>query len=390
MVRALSVMFIALCAAAFFTALPCAARTLTRAEQAELVEIESNLVDCVIPEMLRNSAVRLERIPDQRSVALLEQVLKNCNELEKSISAGPGQYDVQRARAQAVYALVRLSRQFPNAMSLVERNFVIDRGVGIAMAAAKHNALYGLMERALADCFERDGKKDAELTENSELEMDYPGVLFAVKSRGIEKDPLVSAVTMKNVMESVEILEKSKSELALPVLDRIINQEHGYLWEKPAYRAIANLGLPSRRMYDTLKFYLQRARAREKDECTWDLDKTDSVQFSISSISAEAYLVLALWRVQGAPVSMRTADITPSLESTSFTARAAAIDALASSPASQRALSKAAQSRDQATRRFVAVRLANETNANARAVLTFLAKDKDATVAGQAKKALGQ
>ena len=347
---------------------------LTPAMHAELAEIRSNITESTYPEILRNSARRLGAIKADECIDLLSLILDKCDEFERTVSSNAGRDDAMQGRAYAMYALIQLAEYSPRVHSVIADHFVIDRGIGQAMLVAHYPDLFSLLERQLQVLFDKYPGTASDEESAADLVSQFPAVRFTLASHPEDARQLVSAEFYRQMLDCAEILEHSRASDALPVCLKLLQHGAAYLWEKQTYRAILNLALPPHRRYDALRDQLQHVRNREHDDCTWDLTRPGSLFFSINAISAEAYLVIAIWYAPGIPFEQKTALIAPSLDSSSFTARAAATDVLASSPASTKTLAKLLQSTDPSTKRFLAVRLAGETNAYARVLISHLAQ----------------
>lgn len=353
---------------------------------------------------LRQYAVRLGDLPDARSVEALGAVLRRCDELDSGTVASVNPKSVDLARAYAMHALVKLRNHSRTADTLIREYFRSTPGVCIALVKSRYAPVYELIE---AEITRRLRELPSDLAVR-DLEPLTPLLQFAVRARpdffrdadessaarsrrdewptaaeslhATSRRAVVDAMSMTAV-----ILDHTRAPQALRPLEQLLQHRYAFLWDKPVYRAMYNLRLPASQRAAALRRALRAARNRDRDECVWDWHQPSSIVFSIDTISSEAMLVLTLWRLPG-NLNVKLADVQPSLESSSFTARAAAIDCLASDAGASKALGPALRARDVNTRRFLAYRLAMETNATARAILQRLARDPDQTVTALARQ----
>jgi len=342
-----------------------------------------------VPGYLRSAASKLGRIHHPDSVAALNAILERCAEIDEMSSRTTAGKQTDIARAYAMYSLARLSPEFSECHRIIEDHFAINRPVCIALARSKYQPLFKLFSDELVRLFSLYPStcKSPELA--ATLATSHPGVAFLMNSRSDGGTDVVDEEFLNAMLDAAVILESTRSRKAFPVCKQMLRHDGSYLWEKLVYRAIARLRVGPMQRYDFLRKRLRLARSKENDKCKWDWTNQDSIVFSIRNTSAEAFLLLTMWHM---PVSMKmkVADVLPSLESTSFTARAAAIDRMATTPQTTRKLARALQSKDVDTRRFLAVRLSAETNGVAAAMLRKLAEDGDEGVALEATKALGR
>ena len=349
-----------------------------------LDELRANVQNAYTPEVLRGIAFELSQRPEADSVPLLEAILERCNAFEQGEFGRVNPGSVNVTRAYALYALCILARTQPGANHLIEENFRITRPIGLAMLKARYPKLLALIQRAVDSMSGMSRPSDA-----GGATADLPGVAFVQQWYDGGRAPQPDAEMIATMRDAAVVLEWSRSRNALPILIKMVAHPAAPYWRKRAYRAIADLNTQDSTRFGVLRDQLQRVRGDEPDACRWDLAHPESIRFSIDTISAEAFLVLALWRLD-VPLRNKAAVTLPSLTSGSFTARAAAIDRLASTPQSAQLLARVVDYNDDATRQFLAVRLGFETNAASRAVLQKLTQDKTPSVAAAARKALEQ
>jgi len=367
--------------------------------------------EALSPDELRRSAVRLGELPDTRSVAALGAVLRRCDMLEDGSIATVNPKSIEIARAYAMHALVKLRAHDRAADTVIREHFRISPAVCIALVKSKYAPVYELMEAEIA----KQLRTLPDELSVQELEPLTPMLQCAVRARpdffrGAQEEPGerlgntasmpgrprppdddddgVRGTSQRHIVDTMitaaVILDHTRAPQALRPLEQLLQHRYAFVWDKPVYRAISNLRIPAGQRTSALRRALRRARNRDRDGCAWDWSQPSSIVFSIDDISSEAMLVLTLWRLPGS-LAAKLTDVRPSLQSSSFTARAAAIDCLASDAVASKALAPVLQARDVNTRRFMAFRLAMETNTTARALLQRLARDPDPGVAAEAR-----
>jgi|GEM_PF-2541877 len=368
--------------------------------------------EALSPDELRRLAVRLGELPDARSVAGLGVVLRRCDMLEEGAIAAVNPKSIEIARAYAMNALVRLRAHDRAADTLIREHFRITPAVCIALVKSRYAPVYELMEAEIA----KQLRNLPDEVSVEELEPLTPMLQFAVRARpdffrdGPEEsgEPRGSTISIpsrprprdndddelhvasprrivETMMTAAVILDHTRAPQALRPLEQMLQHRYAFIWDKPVYRAIYNLRIPAGQRASALRRALRSVRNRDRDDCVWDWNQPSSIVFSIDDISSEAMLVLTLWRVPGS-LTAKLTDVRPSLQSSSFTARAAAIDCLASDAVASKALAPVLQARDVNTRRFLAFRLAMETNTTAHALLQRLARDPHPSVADAARR----
>jgi hypothetical protein len=348
-----------------------------------LAEIHTNIILTYIPESLKGMAHQLGRIRHRDSLKALEDLLRKCDEIEKQNPRYEVVEAVNVARAYAMFSLARLSKQFPAARRIIHDYFRISRPTGIAIIKSRYPDMLKLIIAEIDRLYTEYPSVTRDRQTVNEIRSRYAGVGFIMDARFREEPEAVEEELLDAMFATAVVIEQSRSGKALPVCRRLLSHEGAFYWEKLVYRAVANLAVHPARRYEFLRQRLQYARNKARDECTWDLSNPDSILFSIKNISSEAFLLLSMWRM---PYSLqqKISDTVPALKSRSFTARAAAIDCLATTPASTRQLKSVLYDKDPNTRRFLAIRLSTETNTIARSILKKLADDDDPAVRTEA------
>jgi len=348
-----------------------------------IAELHTNILFTYIPESLKGMAQQLGRIRHKSSVPALEDLLKKCDDIEKQNPRYEVVEAVNVARAYGIHALARLSKRFPKCRQIINDNFKISRPTGIAVIQARYPDTVRLIANEINRLFSEYPSITSDRTMVNDIKSRYPGISFIMDSRFAEDPEAVDEKLLSAMLDTAVVIEQSRSPQAVTICRRMLSHEGSFYWEKLVYRAVANLSIHPARRYEFLRSRLNTSRNKDRDECSWDLGNPDSIFFSIKNISSEAFLLLSMWRM---PYSLqqKVNDTTKSLNSKSFTARAAAIDCLATTPGSTRSLKGVLYSKDPATRRFMAIRLSTETNNVARAILKRLADDKDPAVSAEA------
>lgn len=375
------------------------------AEQAELERYERMAREAFSPEILRQLARRVGEIPDRRSVDVLAVILTRCRDFDAGTVANVNPTSVDLVRGYAMQALVKLRVREPRADAVIRQHFRITPATCVALIKTRYAPVYELMEMEINRILHNFPQQLAP----DDLEPLTPALQFALRARPhlFAEHPSGSRRTtphretenhtrhntttptpraaVDTLVTACVILDHARTPQALQPLKTVLQHRYAFLWDKPAYRAIANLRLPASQRAAVLRRALLAARNRDRDECAWDWNHPLAIRFSIDTISSEAMLVLSLWRVPGS-LQTKIGDVHPSLRSTSFTARAAAIDCLATHAGTTTLLAPLVRAEDVHTRRFLAFRLAYETNAPARKLLQQLATDRDALVANFARR----
>lgn len=389
----------------------CSAMPLSPGQIEEIQRYAGLAREALSADELRQYAVRLGELPDARSIAALGAVLRRCEVLESGTVASVNPKSIELARAYAMNALVKLRAYDRSADTLIREHFRITPAVCIALVKSRYAPVYELMEAEIA----RQLRGLPDEVSVKELEPLTPMLQCAVRARpdffrdapdepgehggrtasgsGTPRTPDDDdeehrVTTQRGIIDTMisaaVILDHTRAPRALKPLELLLQHRYAFVWDKPVYRAIYNVRLPAGQRAMALRRALRAARNRDRDTCRWDWNQPSSIVFSIDDIASEAMLVLTLWRLPGS-IAAKTAEVQPSLQSSSFTARAAAIDCLASDAAASKALAPVLQARDVNTRRFLAYRLAMETNATARAILRRVARDPDPSVASVAQ-----
>ena len=341
-------------------------------ELKKLAEINDNIENCLGPVLLQSSALQLGKINLSESVDLLEQIFIRCNEIQEENDSPEIKHACNIARAYAIRSLIQLSGKFKICNKIIRNNFIISQPVGIAMSKAGYEPMFKLFKDEVLDLSIK--YPGTETVENlSDFTKKYPEVEFTTKFYKSKKGEMVAEDLLQGMFSAAYVMEFSRNREAFPVCEEMIKPRGFFLWEKYVYRTVARLKMSSWTIYSFLKDKLKKNRNKENDPCLFDLSNPDSILFSIKNISTEAYLILTMWRLN-IPLKNKVYDTLPSLKSTSFTAKAAAIDCLATSPLALKAMSKTISKMDDNTREFLAIRLSEETNLVAKTILEKLKK----------------
>ncbi len=344
----------------------------TDAELEKLAEINDNIENCLGPVLLQSSSLQLGKINVYESVGLLERIFKRCDEMQNDKDSDEIKLACNIARAYAIRSLIQLSWKFKISNEIIRNNFIISQPVGVAMSKAGYDSMFLLFKNGILDL-----GSDYPGTKTSESFLDFtnrfPEVEFTTKFYSNKKGKLVDDELLNGMITTAYVMEFSRSRKAFPVCEEMLKHSGSFLWEKYVYRAVARLKMSAWTIYSFLKAKLKKNRDKENDTCLMDLSNPNSILFSIKNISTEAYLILTIWRLD-IPLKNKVYDTLPSLKSTSFTAKAAAIDCLSTSPVALKAMSKYISKMDDNTRKFLAIRLSEETNSVAQTILKKLKK----------------
>jgi hypothetical protein len=354
-------------------------------DELSIAELRQRINQAYTPEVLRGIALALSSRPEPEAVTALEEIMAQCDAFETGERGRVSQGTIDITRAYALYALGVVAKTQRSAHGVIQDNFRIAQPIGVALLKARYVRLPELIERHVTTLLGSGRAADQAPEEDRQL----PGVSFTRASYTSGLRPAPDAGLVAEARDAAVILEWSRSRGALPLMLKLLSHPGDPLWRKRVYRALMSMKAPDSTKLGVLREQLKQVRGDESDRCRWDMRRPESVRFAIDTISAEAYLVLALWRLD-IPLRSKAALSLPSLESPSFTARAAAIDRLAGAPQSAQLLMRAVSHADDDTRHFMALRLEHETNDAARAVLMELSKDSSPDVAATARQALAQ
>jgi hypothetical protein len=330
------------------------------------------------------------------NVRVLARVLERCAVLASGRVAQMPGADVDVTRACALYAVARMIGRVPEAEAVVRQYFCINRAVGSAILAAQPALLMPLLDREINRIFQ----DNRVMLSPRDLAQSCPDTQFELWSHGLLDNAQVNAPDADAPMDEAKtaapehvfdcrcvtamrdaavLLERAHTARARDICLLLLRHERAFLWEKQVYRAMARMPLTPQSRFTLLTTRLRMVANKETDTCRWNWAAPDAQIFTLKTCSAEAQLVLLCWTL-AVPVRDKVQITLPSLKSKSFTARAAAIDRLASVPALLPQLKPVVRAPDVDTRRFLALRLAQETGAMVRTFLDALSQDADDTV----------
>ncbi len=342
----------------------------TDAELERLAEINDNIESSLGPVLLQSSALQLGKINVYESIELLKKIFQRCDEIQDDKNTDEIKLAFNIVRAYAIRSLIQLSEKFKISNEIIENNFIVSQPVGIAMSKADYAPMFNLFKTGVSDL--NSNYSGTKHTESSlDFTKKFPEVEFTTRFYSNKKGEVVDDELLQGMLSTAYVMEFSRDRKAFPVCKEMLKQSDSFLWEKYVYRAVARLKVSPWTIYSFLKDELIKNRNKENDPCLWDLSNPISILFSIKNISTEAYLILTMWRLN-IPLKNKVYDTLPSLKSSSFTARIAAIDCLATSPAALKATSKYISKMDENTRKFLAIRLSEETNSVAQTILKKL------------------
>jgi len=339
----------------------------TEAQLKKLERIDEDIESCFGLKPLQSSALELGKIEAYESVGALERILQRCNEFEEDSDSPEIKHACNIARAYAFRSLIHLSGRFKNSNDIIKKYFVVSYPIGLAMSKAGYESMFDLFKDGVSKLNSKfpDIKSHEDL---SSLQIRIPEIEFSTKYNSHKKGEVRDEKLIQGMIASAYVMEFTRDKQAIPVCDEMLKHPGSFLWEKYVYRAMARLKISPWTIYSRLKNKLVDNRNKEDDPCLWNLSVPESIVFSIKNISTEAYLILTIWRLK-VPLKNKVYVTLPSLKSTSFTARAAAIDCLATSPQALKAMAKYIPRLDDDSRKFLALRLEGETNSVAQRIL---------------------
>ena len=343
----------------------------SKSEDNQLAQISTNVQNCYSTAFLAEAAIKAGKFDGVKSVNVLADVLKRSDELDYANSSQNSGNQSDISRAYAMFYLARQSGKVPSAKSIIEDNFVMKRPVCIALSKAKYYNLYKLMNNEISHLFSKYPSTVENKNMAERLADKHPGIKFILKNRYGSKNKIVDEKLLNAMLNCALSIETIRSSKYLTLCKKILGHNGSYLWDKTTYRAVMKNKASSFNKYELIKKGLKSTRKTENDICEWDFNNPETILFSIKNISSEAYLILSLWRLN-IELSKKISETLPSLDSSSFTARAAAADRLVSDEKAIPFLRKNLKNNDAELRRFLVLRLADETNSPARKFLKEL------------------
>jgi len=338
---------------------------------AQLAQISTNVQNCYNPYVLINASVKAGKLGGAKSINILKEILKKCDDLDYTYSSKQPGNQTDIARAYAMFYLARQSFGFPHVKGIIEDNFALNRPICIALAKAKYYDLYKLMDNEVLRLFSKYPSTINNKNIADKITLRHPGIKFILKNRYDSKNKIVDENLLNTMLNFALSIETIRSSKYLDICKKTLGHSGSYLWDKPVIRAVMKIKTSDFSKYELIKKTLKSTRNTENDTCEWDFSNPATIVFSIKNISSEAYMILSLWRLN-IEHKKKVAETLHSLNSSSFTARAAAVDRLASNEKTISYLKKVLESNDVNLRRFLALRLAEETNAPARELLKEL------------------
>ena len=338
---------------------------------AQFAQMSTNIQNCYNPYVLINASVKAGELGGIKSVDILKEILKKCDDLDYTYSSRQSGNQTDIARAYALFYLARQSVEFPHVKGIIEDNFALKRPICIALARAKYYNLYKLMDNEIWRLFSKYPSTINNKNVADEITLHHPGIKFILKNRYDSKDKIVDGKLLNAMLNFALSIETIRSSKYLDICKKVLGHSGSYLWDKPVIRAVMKIKTSDFSKYELIKKTLKSTRNTENDKCEWDFNNPATIVFSIKNISSEAYMILSLWRLN-IERKKKVAETLQSLNSSSFTAKAAAVDRLASDEKTISILKKVLENNDVNLRRFLALRLAEETNAPARKLLKDL------------------
>ncbi|RLD09841.1 MAG: hypothetical protein DRI44_07615 [Chlamydiae bacterium] len=344
-------------------------------KDSQLAQLSTNVQNCYSADFLINSAIEAGKAGGDKSVDVIAEILKKCNELDyvSTIRHTGNQTDI--ARAYAMFYLAKSSKKIPRAVGIIEDNFKLKRPICMALSKAKYHNLYKLMNKEISRLFSKYPSTINDKTLANEISKIHPGIKFILENRIGAKDEIVNDELLQAMLDFALSMETIRLSKYMSLCRTVLKHNGSYLWDKPVIRAVMKNKTSGFNKYELIKKELKLTRNTENDKCEWDFNKPETVLFSIKNISYEAYLILSLWRLN-IDLNKKMSETLPSLNSSSFTAEAAAVDCLASNKKTIPQLKKVLESNDDKLKYFLALRIAEETNAPAMNLLKKLKRVK--------------
>ena len=295
----------------------------------QLAQISTNIQNCYAPVFLISAAVRVGKLGGNKSVDVLAEILKKCDELDLSRASRNSGNQTDIARAYAMFYLARRSVEFPHAKGIIEDNFALKRPICIALSKAKYYDLYKLMNNEVSRLLSKYPSTINNKNIADEITLSHPGIKFILKNRYDSENKIVDEKLLDAMLNFALSIETIRSSKYLEICKKVLKHNGSYLWDKPVIRAVMKNKTSDFNKYQLIKNTLKSTRNTENDKCEWDFNNPATINFSIKNISSEAYMILSLWRLN-IERKKKMAETINSLSSSSFTAKTAAIDRLAS------------------------------------------------------------
>ena len=333
----------------------------SKLSDSQIAQILTNIQSSYTPGFLTEVAVKVGKSGGVKSVDVLGAILKKCDELDYANSSQQPGNQTDITRAYAMFYLAVQSKKIPNAKNLIEDNFAMKRPICIALYKAKYYNLYRLMDNEISRLFSKYPSTINDKNLAEEISSRHPGIKFILKNKTGAENKIVNEKLLNAMLDFALSVETIRASKYFNLCKKVLEHDGSYLWEKPVIRAIMKNKTSNYNKYEFIKKKLREARNTENDKCEWDFNKPETVLFSIKNISSEAYLIISLWRLN-IELNKKISETLPSLNSSSFTAKAAGVDCLASDEKSIPLLKKVLEGKDEKLKSFITLRLVNETN----------------------------
>ncbi len=306
-------------------------------ENAELfAEASTNIQYAYTPDSLLSPAITVGKIIGPKSVNLLEKILKKCDELDQAFSTKKYGNHTDIVRAYVMYYLARQSKRVFFAKKIIEDNFRLNRPVCFALYKAKFQDLYRLIDKEIVHLFANHKNIINDKTFIETVSQKHPGIRFITRSRVDTVKSIVDEELLDAMIDFAYIVETMRDPKYMNLCKKVLDNEGSYFWNKLIYRAILKMKTSNFNKFIVLKNEMNAARNTEKDKCEWNFNDPETIELSIKNISAEAYLVFAISHLKKIDLKERIDLILPSLKSSSFSARAMALDCLLSNKKTKR------------------------------------------------------
>jgi len=356
-------------------------------EDEQFAQLSTNILFCYTPGVLVSASMKAGKMGGNKSIYIQEKILKKCDEFDYSYTSKQSGNQTDIARAYAMFYLAAHSAKIPFARGVIEDHFALKRPICIALTKAKYKNLYKLLDNEISRLFSKYPSTIRDETLADEISVLHPGIKYILNNRYDSKDKVVDKKLLNAMLNFALSIETIRASKYLKLCNKVLNHDGSYLWDKPLCRSAMKIKSSDFNKHELIKNRFKSTRNSENDNCEWDFNNPETISFSIKNISSEAYLILSLWRLN-VELKKKISETMPSLESSSFSAKAMAIDRLATDEKAIPALNKVLESNDDNLKRFLALRLADETNASARKLLKKLAEDSNKEVSDEAKNAL--
>lgn len=362
-----------------------AALAITPLEKKHIEEIATNIVEVSEPTHFPRLAFELGRFACDDSLQALNLMWQKCQDKPNPYVSRTTREDIYVARAYVLYALARIGVKYAPGQKMLNDNFEISRPVGIAFQQAKNGSLLKYLKRGVSGLAASNPLVSSD-TELHLMKRYIPGSEFILKNCPELNGQGVRFEDYRRILETICLLETTRSKEALPLLTLLLGKDESRYWEKPVFRAVYNLDLTDEEKFEFYKTAYKETRNKTADKAPGNLK--GEPEFDIRYISGEAHLILLVSRLN-VPVKEKGSLYEKSLASKSFSAKQAVVDAMVREGLFDKLMVLfSARNKDMNLAQFTIYRLGYDSAAGAKDLLIKISKLENKTLSDTAKEAL--